>query len=83
MKILKECTEKLSLDQEKNTLEDLLNDDSFIAKQNLYKDYLPYLNWTPDIRILNIDERDETDEEYTSRVSETIEKQKKWTIKRR
>ena len=40
MKILKECTEKLSLDQEKNTLEDLLNDDSFIAKQNLYKDFL-------------------------------------------
>ena len=73
---LSENIEK-NLDQEnKNTLEDLLNDDSFIAKQNLYKDYLPYLNWTPDIRILNIDERDETDEEYTSRVSETIEKQK-------
>ena len=33
-------TEKISLDQEKNTLEDLLNDDSFIAKQNLYKDFL-------------------------------------------
>ena len=69
-------TEKLSLDQEKNTLEDLLNDDSFIAKQNLYKDFLVYMNWIPDIRILKTDERDETDEEYTSRVNDTIEKQK-------
>ena len=34
------------------------------------------MNWIPDIRILKTDERDETDEEYTSRVNDTIEKQK-------
>jgi uncharacterized spore protein YtfJ len=35
-----------------------------------------HLNEKPEINILKIDERDETDEEYSSRVTETIEKQK-------
>ena len=34
------------------------------------------LNYKPDIKILKTDERDETDEEYASRVTETIDKQK-------
>ena len=59
-----------------NTLDDLLLDDSFIAKQNLYKEFMIHLNEKPEINILKIDERDETDEEYSSRVTETIEKQK-------
>ena len=59
-----------------NSLEDLLLDDSFIAKQNLYKEFMIHLNEKPDINILKINERDETDEEYSSRVTETIEKQK-------
>ena len=59
-----------------NTLDDLLNDDSFIAKQNLYKEFMIHLNEKLDINILKTEERDETDEEYSSRVTETIEKQK-------
>ena len=66
-----------TLEKEKNnSLEDLLSDDSFIAKQNLYKDFMIHMNSEPDIKILKTDERDETDEEYSSRVTETIEKQK-------
>ena len=64
-------------EKEKNTsFEDLLSDDSFIAKQNLYKDFLIHMNSDLNIQILKTDERDETDEEYSSRVTETIEKQK-------
>ena len=59
-----------------NSLDDLLLDDSFIAKQNLYKKFMIHLDEKLDINILKIYERDETDEEYSSRVTETIEKQK-------
>ena len=58
------------------SLEELLNDDSFVAKHSLYKDFMVDLNYKPDIKILKTDERDETDEEYASRVTETIDKQK-------
>ena len=53
----------------------LLNDDSFIAKNSLYKDFL-ILCGKQELKIINIHERDETDEEYSTRVTETIERQK-------
>ena len=60
----------------KDSLENLLNDDSFIAKNNLYKDFIFRMDTKFDIQILKTDEREETDEEYSSRVTATIEKQK-------
>ena len=68
--------EKTLEENKDNTLDKLLTDDSFIAKNNLYKDFLIHMNYKPDIQILKTNERDETDEEYSSRVTETIEKQK-------
>ena len=61
----------------KDSLENLLNDDSFIAKNNLYKDFIFRMDTKFDIQILKTDEREETDEEYSSRVTATIENQKK------
>ena len=51
------------------------NDDSFIAKSTLYKDFLVHLSSKQQMKIIPIHERDETDEEYNLRVTETIEKQ--------
>ena len=68
--------EKTLEENKDNTLDFLLTDDSFMAKHNLYKDFMIHMNYQPDIRILRTNERDETDEEYSSRVTETIEKQK-------
>ena len=67
---------KASENDKNNSFEELLEDETITAKKNLYKDFMSRLDWTPDIKILKIDERDETDEEYSSRVTETIEKQK-------
>ena len=58
------------------SMDALLNDDSFIAKNIMYKDFLFHLSDKPQIKIIPINERDETDEEYTIRVNDTIEKQK-------
>ena len=65
-----------SLEEQENSMNALLNDDSFIAKNTLYKDFLFHLSNKPQIKIIPINERDETDEEYTIRVTDTIEKQK-------
>ena len=62
--------------EEENSMDTLLNDDSFIAKNALYKDFLVHLITKPQIKVIPTKERDETDEEYTLRVTETIEKQK-------
>ena len=63
-------------EEEENSMDALLNEDSFIAKNTLYKDIMVHLASKPKITIIPIYERDETDEEYTLRVTETIEKQK-------
>ena len=67
---------KISENDKNNSFEELLEDEAFTAKKNLYKDFISTIDWVQDIKVLKIDERDETDEEYSSRVSETIEKQK-------
>ena len=70
-----------SHEEQENSLDALLNDDSFIAKTNLYKDFFVHLTTKPKLKIIPIHERDETDEEYTLRVNETIEKQKENLLK--
>ena len=65
-----------SKSEQENSMDILLNDDSFIAKNALYKDFLVHLSTKPDIKIIPKHERDETDEEYSARVTETIERQK-------
>jgi len=61
--------------EKEDSMNALLNDDSFIAKNSLYKDFL-ILCGKQELKIINIHERDETDEEYSTRVTETIERQK-------
>ena len=61
--------------EKEDSMNALLNDDSFIAKNTLYKDFLIHCD-KPELKIIPIHERDETDEEYSTRVAETIERQK-------
>jgi len=61
--------------EKEDSMNALLNDDSFIAKNSLYKDFLVNCG-KQELKIIPIHERDETDEEYSTRVTETIERQK-------
>ena len=72
----KEKEESKIISEQENSMDILLNDDSFIAKSTLYKDFLVHLSSKQQMKIIPIHERDETDEEYNLRVTETIEKQK-------
>ena len=64
------------IEEQENSIDALLNDDSFIAKNSLYKDFIMHLSTKPEIKIIPVHERDETDEEYSLRVTNLIEKQK-------
>ena len=54
----------------------LMNDDSETLKRTIYKDFYKLLDNKIKIKIMNFTERDETEEEFTIRVNDTIEKQK-------
>ena len=54
----------------------LVNDDSETLKKTIYKDFYTILDNKKKLKIVNYTERDESEEEYTTRVNDTIERQK-------
>ena len=62
--------------EEEDDINALMNDDSETLKRTIYKDFYKFLDNKKKINIVNYTERDETDEEYQTRVNDTIERQK-------
>ena len=77
-KTINESISDIEMEQgQENSIDDfLLNDDSFLAKNSIYKDFIVHLSTKPQIIIIPTHERDETDDEYALRVANILEKQK-------
>ena len=73
---LKESEKNKEYSEEEDDVNALMNDDSETLKKTIYKDFYKYLDNKKNIKIVNFTERDETEEEFTIRINDTIEKQK-------
>ena len=62
--------------EEEDDINALIKDDSETLKRTIYKDFYKFLDNKKKINIVNYTERDETDEEFQTRINDTIEKQK-------
>ena len=73
--------EKNNNSEEEDDINALMNDDSETLKRTIYKDFYKFLDNRKKINIVNYSERDETEEEFQTRVNDTIEKQKELLAK--
>ena len=73
---MKETNNNKDYSEEEDDVNALMNDDSETLKKTIYKDFYKFLDDKKKIKIVNYTERDESEEEFTIRVNDTIEKQK-------
>lgn len=78
---LKEEEKNEEAEEEDHNVDDFIKEDSETLKKNIYKDFYKFLQIPNSIKVVNFNEREESDIEYKERVEKIIEQQKNELLK--